>query len=234
MGKQYSRDELIDVADRRLNPALTNPNYLVLRRRKQILGAWITELAGENLRVLDIGGRYQPYRPLLQNRLSQYVAIDVLATPLVDVVGRGEKLPFRSDTFDLVIATGVFEYFPEPHVAAAQIYDVLKPGGVLLMSVAAVCPRAVDEEHWRYMRAGLRSILSRFSHVEIVPEVFSFGGFCRIVNVSFNIFAKYEFVRKIFTVTIFPAMNIIGLGLESMALSTNDLITGNYSALARK
>jgi SAM-dependent methyltransferase len=234
MEEHYSRDELQKLAQDRLRPSITNPNYLVLRGRAQLLSKWMAQIPGKDLRVLDIGGRYQPYRPLLQDRVRQYVAVDVVATRLVDAVGRGEQLPFHDNTFDLVIATGVFEYFPQPHIAAQQVYDVLKPGGVLLMSVGAVSPRFVDDEHWRYMRSGLRSILSPFSQVEIVPEVFSLGGFCRLINVGLNIFAKYNFVRRLFQVTIFPLINVAGVGLEKLSSSTNDQMAGNYCALARK
>jgi len=234
MEERYSQEELQKLAQRRLRPSITNPNYLVLRGRARLITKWIEQIPGNDLRVLDIGGRYQPYRPLLQHRVRQYVALDVVATRLVDAIGRGEQLPFRANTFDLVIATGVFEYFPKPHIAAEQVYDVLKPGGVLLMSVGAVSPRFVDDEHWRYMRSGLRSILTPFSQVEIVPEVSSLGGFCRLINAGLNIFAKYEFVRRSFSVTVFPLVNIAGLGLEKLSLTTNDQMAGNYCAMARK
>jgi SAM-dependent methyltransferase len=234
MEKGQTKEELVRIGNERLFPSITNPHYLVLRRRAQIIRKWIKQLPDQDQNVLDIGGRYQPYRPLIQSRAKQYVALDVLSTPLVDVVGRGEQLPFSSETFDLVIATGVFEYFPEPRKAAEQIHDVLKPGGVLFLSVGAVCPRFNDDEHWRYMPAGLRSALSMFSYMEIVPEVFSLGGFCRIVNASLNIFARYGFVRRALSLIVFPIVNLVGLGLEAMALTSNDQLAGNYSVLARK
>ena len=234
MEEHYSLEELRKVAQHRLRPSITNPNYLVLRRRAQLIAAWMEKIPGKDLRVLDIGGRYQPYRPLIQDRVKQYVALDVVATRLVNAVGKGEQLPFRANSFDLVIATSVFEYFPMPHVAAEQVYQVLKPGGVLLMSVAAVSPCFVQDEHWRFMRAGLRSILSPFSQVEIVPEVFSLGGFFRLINAGLNIFAKYGWIRRLLQVTVFPVVNIAGLGLEKLALSTNDQMAGNYCACARK
>jgi SAM-dependent methyltransferase len=233
-GSKQERQDLIRIAERRLRPSLTNPHYLVLRRRTQLLSAWIQQFPGNNLCVLDIGGRYQPYRPLLQDRATKYIALDVLRTEFVDVVGRGEQLPFRTSSFDLVIATGVFEYFPQPHVAAQQIHDALKPGGALLLSVGAVSPRFVEAEHWRYMRSGLRSVLSPFADVEIVPEVFSLGGFCRIVNASMNIFAKLESIRTFMSWTVFPCVNVMGMALEGSGLSTNDQLAGNYSAFARK
>lgn len=234
VGEGYSLEKLQKLAHDRLHPSITNPNYLVLRRRAQLFATWIGQVPGKDLRVLDIGGRYQPYRPLLRNRVQQYLAIDVVGTQLVNVVGKGESLPFHANTFDLVIATAVFEYFPKPHLAAEQVYDVLKPGGVLLMSVGAVSPRFVEDEHWRYMRSGVRSILAPFSQVEVVPEVFSLGGFCRLINAGLNIFARYEIVRRFLQLTVFPLVNIAGLGLEKLSLSTNDQMAGNYCARARK
>lgn len=234
MPNDLNREDLLQLAHRRLVPSITDPHYLVLRRRAQILQRWIDRLTGNDLVVLDIGGRYQPYRPLLRSRVKRYVALDLLPTELVDVVARGEQLPFPPDTFDLAIATEVFQHFPEPLVASREIHRVLKPGGCLVMSVAAVAPSFSGEDHWRYMRAGLAWTLSPFSDVQIVPEVFSLGGFCRMVNAAFDVFAKYRFVRRAFRYSLFPMVNLAGLGLEGLRLSTNDQLTGNYSALAQK
>ena len=229
-----SPEELLQIAHKRLYPSLTNPSYLVQRRRRQILSRWIERIPGNRLAVLDIGGRYQPYRPLLRDRIERYVALDVLRTVFVDVQGNGQQLPFRPETFDLVIATGVFEYFPEPRVAAAEIHRVLKPSGHLILSVASVYPRVVDEEHWRYLPAGLRYVLAPFSKVEILPEVASIGGFLRVTASSLSILAKYSFVRQALHYTLVPVMNLIGVALDRESISHNDQIAGNYCALAQK
>jgi SAM-dependent methyltransferase len=232
--EHYSLEELRKLAQDRLRPSITNPNYLVLRKRTQLITAWLEQIPGHSLRVLDVGGRYQPYRSLIQARVRQYVAIDVVPTLLVDVVAKGEQLPLSPGTFDVVIATGVFEYFPEPRVAAKEIHRILKPGGVLIMSVAAVCPRATDEEHWRYLPAALRFVLSDFSTVEIVPEVSSIGGFFRNNNWSVSILARYNFLRRILHYTFVPIMNLAGMTLQRAFPINNDQLTGNYSVLAQK
>jgi SAM-dependent methyltransferase len=234
MTDEQTRDELLKMADERLYPSVTNPNYLVLRRRRMIFAKWMASIRGERLAVLDIGGRYQPYRPLLENRIQQYFALDVSSTPFVDAIGTGEQLPFKANTFDLVLATAVFECFPEPKLAAAEIHRTLKPGGYLLMSVAAVCPRAMDDEHWRFLPAGLKFILAPFSRIEIVPEVSSLGGIVRLNAASLSIFAKYGFIRQILHHTVVPVLNLIGLVLEGSGISDNDQVAGNYSALAQK
>jgi len=228
------RAQLLKIADGRLHPSITNPAYLVLRRRRLILDAWMKSIGGERLTVLDIGGRYQPYRPLIEDRLKRYVALDVLSTALVDVVGKGEQLPFKSETFDLIIATGVFEYFAEPRVAATEMHRVLKPSGHLILSVGAITPRVVDIEHWRYLPAGLKFALGAFSKVTIVPEITSVGGVFRLNASAISNFAKYEFVRQIVHHTVVPVLNLTGLLLEGAHISSNDQIASNYAALAKK
>jgi SAM-dependent methyltransferase len=232
--EEQEQKELLRFARSRLYPSLTHHSYLVLRRRRLIFEKWIDALPSSNLRVLDIGGRIQPYRPLLESRLKRYFAIDVLPTPFVDVVARGQELPFPDNTFDVALATGIFEYFPEPRVAADQIYRVLKPGGSLFVSVAAIVPRAVDDEHWHYLPAGLRYTFASFSKVEIVPEVTSVAGFFRTLAWASSIFAKYAFARWVVEHTLIPYLNLVGRGFEAMSLTDNDQMTGNYSVLVQK
>jgi SAM-dependent methyltransferase len=234
MRDKHSRAELLHLANERLWPSLTNPSYLVQRRRRQILSQWIERLPGDALLVLDIGGRYQPYRPLLGNRVKRYVGLDVISSELLDVVGSGQQLPFKSSTFDLVIATGVFEFFPEPREAAREIHRVLRPGGQLMISVASVYPRVNDGEHWRYLPAGLKFVLAPFSVTEVVPEVASVGGFLRVTATSLSIFAKYRSVRWLVHRSIVPVLNLAGVALDRASISRNDQIAGNYCALAQK
>src|SRR3954469_17186649 len=167
-----NKKDLLRTAHARLHPSIRNPNYLVLRSRRLIFTEWLDRIKPGS-RVLDVGGRYQPYRPLVEQKAREYIAVDVQNTDLVDVVANGEELPFKNESFDVVIATGVFEYFYKPHEAACNMHRILTPGGMLLMSVAAVAPRFVDEECWRYMPRSLRSVLSPFSQVTVMPEVSS-------------------------------------------------------------
>jgi len=234
MPHNQSETELLKIANERLWPSLTNPSYLVQRRRRLLFSEWMKRVGGDRLLVLDIGGRYQPYRPILGDRVARYIALDVLPTVLVSVVGNGQQLPFKAETFDLVIATGVFEYFQEPLAASKEIHRILKRGGYLMMSVASVCPRAVDEEHWRYLPAGLRYILKPFATHEIVPEVTSVGGFLRVTSSSLSIFSKYGFLRWMVHHSIVPMLNIAGLLLDRPGISTNDQVAGNFSVLAQK
>src|SRR5450755_2428009 len=143
----------------RLYPSLRDPNWLILRRRRQIFEAGLNRLPGHGLSVLDIGGRLQPYRPLLGARVKSYLAVDLRMTPLVSVSAAAELLPFRDEQFDLVICTQVFEYLPDPRVAVAEIKRVLRKGGLLFLSAPSVFLRENDKECWRFLPEGLRYLL---------------------------------------------------------------------------
>ena len=227
------RDELSKFAHDRLFPSLRDPNYLVLRSRRLTFAPYLRTLP-DNLTVLDVGGRYQPYRPLLEGKISKYVGLDVQQTEFVDVVATGEHIPFRNETFNLVIATAVFEYFRDPQQAASEVYRVLKPGGSLLVSVAAVAPRFVNEERWRYLPLGLKTVFGSFSRLNITPEVLSLGGFCRLINLGMHDFLKLKLLKSIYEVTACPIVNTLGVLLEKARLTSNDYWAGNYDVIAVK
>jgi SAM-dependent methyltransferase len=218
----------------RLQPSLTNPSWLVLSRRRVIFQGWLARVDGRELNVLDIGGRVQPYRPLLEGRIRRYIAVDVHRSPLVNVVARGEQIPLADGQFDVVICTQVLQYLPRPDALIAEIYRVLKPGGCMLLSAPAACPTDAAEECWRFLPASLRLLLSDFSEAEVVAEGGSIVGLFRTINYCLSIFVRFRGLRTIFKWTICPLLNLWGEGMERLVGSANQQFTPNYSAWARK
>jgi SAM-dependent methyltransferase len=217
----------------RLHPSLRNPNWLILRRRRQIFEAGLDRLPGSALCVLDIGGRLQPYRPLLGTRTKRYVAVDLQMTPLVNVGAAAEALPFRDAQFDFVICTQVFEYLPDPGLAVAEIKRVLRKGGVLFLSAPSVFLRDNDKECWRFLPQGLRHLLREFETVEVTPEGNSLTGFIRTCNIFLMSFLRPRMLAPLWQCTFVPFLNVAGCVLEKLA-GQNDDFTANYSVWARK
>jgi SAM-dependent methyltransferase len=217
----------------RLHPSLTNPNWLVLRRRRQIFEAGLNRLPTRDLDVLDIGGRLQPYRALLGNRTKNYIAVDVNMTPLVNVAAVAEALPFLDGQFSFVICTQVFEYLPDPALAVAEIKRVLRKGGVLFLSAPSIFLRENEKECWRFLPEGLRHLLREFESVEVVPEGNSLTGFVRTGNIFIASFFRPKLFAPLWRWTIVPLVNIVGFLIAPVA-GNNEQFTVNYSVWARK
>ncbi len=139
-------------------------------------------------RLLDLGcggGRhaFEAYR-----RGAQVVALDYDYSELPDVVGllgamgaAGEgiegssggavngdatNLGFADNSFDRIIASEIFEHVPDDAAAFAELTRVLRPGGVMAVTVPAWLPEQLcwalsDEYHAPYVEGG---------HVRIYDE----------------------------------------------------------------
>jgi SAM-dependent methyltransferase len=143
-------------------------------------------------RILDIGAGSWVW---IKERLSQkpgckVVSFDKFSTPNIDVVGDLYELQkyFASNEFDVVVCTEVIEHVPRPQDAINKIAEVLKPGGLLLLS----CPFDKDlhgedyGDFWRITRQGWQELLKQ-NFIDIVityvgPELKPKGYFIKAVK----------------------------------------------------
>jgi SAM-dependent methyltransferase len=221
-------------AKERLNPSLSNPNWLVLSKRREILRRWLSRLPQRNMCVLDVGGRLQPYRPLLEDRVNYYIALDPRYTPLVDVLGRGEQMPFATGMFDFVICTQMLEYSPEPTQVISEIHRVLKPGGCLFLSVPSIAPRDSESDAWRFLPCSLRMLLEGFREAEIVREGGSIAGFFRSINAGLVLLARPRVLGTLLRFTVVPVLNLAAASIEYWFTVSDDTFSANFSAWAQK
>jgi SAM-dependent methyltransferase len=234
MAASDTREQANREGRERLNPSLANPSWLVLRERRRLFSRWLTAVPGKELIVLDVGGRIQPYRPLLEARVGQYIAVDLRHTPLVSAIARAELLPMRDNQFDLVICTQVLEYISDPRQAIREIHRVLKPGGKLLLSVPAMFPRDSEEDAWRFLPCSLRMLLAPFRDVEILPEGSSIHGFFRTMALGVIYFARPAILTTLLRLTLIPLLNLGAVSLAFVFPVRNDEFAANFSAIAEK
>ena len=97
------------------------------------------------------------------------------------VNGDGTGLPFGDDTFDFIICSEVMEHIPDDSAAAAELTRVLKPGGLLAVTVPTFLPEricwALSEEYHAPFVPGCHvriftevELKNRFSTAGLVPE----------------------------------------------------------------
>ena len=87
-----------------------------------------------------------------------------------DVLGDLRAMPLLSESADGFIVTEVLEHCEDPFAAVRELYRVLKPGGLLLVTSPFVWPWHGTHEYrdfWRFTEDGWRLLLRSFSDVQV-------------------------------------------------------------------
>jgi SAM-dependent methyltransferase len=146
--------------------------------------------------TVDLGCGTRPYEQDILPHADRYVGVDwcnTLHGLHADVVADiGKPLPFKDGSVDSVVAFEVLEHVMEPALVLAEAQRILKPGGVLMLSVPFQW--WVHEAPWdfyRYTRHGLEYLLSKAGYRDIAVEPTS--GFWSMWILKLN----YQTVRLI-------------------------------------
>lgn len=99
--------------------------------------------------------------------LPNVVNLEIAALPGIDVLGVGEHLPFKDNSFDAVFSFAVLEHVRDPFACANEIARVLKPGGTLYAAVPFLQPFHGYPDHYYNMTShGLRNLFERTLRID--------------------------------------------------------------------
>jgi SAM-dependent methyltransferase len=122
------------------------------------------------------------------DRVSRSDVLDVApdnpkATIIADLVD-APHLP--SDTFDCVICTQTLQYIPDVASAVATLHRILRPGGVLLLTLPGISQTSRHDmersgDYWRFTDCSARWLLSRSFRSQDV-QVDAFGNVLAAVS----------------------------------------------------
>jgi SAM-dependent methyltransferase len=129
-------------------------------------GSWSGYSAGDiQGNVMEVGGDAYTRRfggPHVMRADVLHVSVDNPAATLVGDLVSGEGVPQAA--FDCVICTQTLNVIYDVRAAVRTLAGALKPGGVLLLTVAGLCPAARPDrdlwgDYWRFTSLATRRLL---------------------------------------------------------------------------
>ena len=158
--------EVEELRRSRRHPRRTQFDYLHLRYLNSDLERELRALDGSASDVLDVFCGSRPYDDLMPAG-ARCVGFDVDDSyGTADVVST-EFLPFEDDSFDLVTCIEGFYFVPDPEHGVAEIRRVLRPGGVVILTVPLVWeydPRILEH---RFTAPELEALFADWDEVRV-------------------------------------------------------------------
>lgn len=146
------------------SPKFYYSDYLVLRSIKNGIANWLRSVVlPKNAFVLEVGCGAAPLRQEFLRAGFKYVGIDRFPTKGADIVGDGNALPFKKNSFDIVFHSCVLEHVINPPQFISETARVLKPGGYIVFITHGCFPyHGTSEEYddfWRWTHKGLARLV---------------------------------------------------------------------------
>lgn len=123
-------------------------------------------------KVLDIGSGNMDQDVNFPNRTT--FDIDPARKP--QIVGDAHELPFENASFSCILCSEVLEHLYDPRKAIAEMYRVLKPGGIVVLTTRFIFPvHDAPHDYFRFTPYGLRMLFEDWEIVEEASETGTFG-----------------------------------------------------------
>jgi len=114
--------------------------------------------------VLEIGSLQEKNQRTIANlrslfETSKYIGLDMRKGQGVDIVADAEKIPFRDNSFDLIICLETLEHIKRPWVVVKEIERVLTQDGTVITSSQQNYPiHKHPYDYYRYTPFGMASL----------------------------------------------------------------------------
>ncbi len=140
--------------------------------RTKLTGADVTGKRVIEIGAVDINGSLRPDVEALGP--SEYLGIDIAEGPGVDEVCNVYDLVERygPESFDVAISSEMIEHVHDWRKAISQIKEILRPGGVLVMTTRSIGFPYHDYpfDYWRYELDDMRAIFSDMTIEALEPD----------------------------------------------------------------
>jgi len=134
----------------------------------------------EDCLILDCGAGFRNH---YHSNVVYFEIVNYIST---DIVGVGEQLPFKDNSFDAVFSCAVLEHVVNPQLCAAEIIRVCKPSGLIYCDAVFMQPyHGYPSHYFNFTPNGARLLFDKKCEVvsQTVPlylhPIFSLQWICR-------------------------------------------------------
>lgn len=160
----------------------------------------VKEYDSDRLTILDGGCGENRYKKLFKS--AKFIGLDrgigdkTWDYSKIDVSGNLENLPFKNNSFDLIISIVTLEHVENPEKVLKEFYRTLKKGGKIFLIVPFMWEyHQIPYDYFRFTKSGIGRLLKRAKFINIV--ITPIGGFF------------WLFSRRLFNLLTFFQKNIL-------------------------
>jgi SAM-dependent methyltransferase len=191
--------------------------------------------------LLDIGCGTKPYAamfPQVDYKGLDYRKSGTNQNPNADFLYDGGKFPFRARTFDFALATEVLEHVFEPDYFVREISRILKPGGLLLLTVPFIWDEHEQPyDFGRYTSFGIKALLERNGFTIIDQR--KTGGYLETLGQLFCTYLYYSLSKspllyRLSLPFVFAPIQLLAITLEKILPKNQGFYLDNIVLCKRK
>jgi len=131
--------------------------------------------------VLEVGVGYSSYKKYIP--YTRYFTLDFDKGSNPDICCDVHHIKWTSEYFDTVIAIEVLEHVHTPEKVIDEIWRILKPGGVCILSTRFIYPyHPGPKDYYRFTWDSLELLFKEFKHVEIYHHGNRIQSLWQIIN----------------------------------------------------
>jgi len=177
---------------RNLLPSLNNDKSVVERFN------WLkkhTNNTEPTVLVIGAGQKSAFYKSIFGNKT---ITSDVHLQYGVDLVLDAHSIPFKDNTFDIVLAQQVLEHCMRPWEVAKELQRVLKPGGKLQIEVPFGYPyHSAPYDFYRFTYSGVRCLFSKCKTARMVVTEGVYTSVAIAVSTAFIESSNNRWIRMV-------------------------------------
>lgn len=198
----YRNNNFKNYIRKKLLPSLSKD--FTQKKRYQDLS---NKFANKNVLIIGSGDKVAYYNDIFSNSLIINSDVHLQFKP--DIVFDAHEIPFKDETFDLVIASQVLEHTFKPWEVAKEIERVVKVNGEILIEVPFIFQyHGPPYDFFRFTYSGLRSL---FSESQLISYEAPEGKAATIASMNSSFLIELFSNRFLRMVALFISRILFGL-----------------------